>query len=71
LPDFFPNKIFAYFQFNACFDKTAILDGLDMVKPLGSTARPGVAGFTVFHRRHPSAVLEGIYDPDRRSSKIT
>ncbi len=60
----FPEQHFAYLQFNACFDKTAILDGLDMVKPW---TRPLVRAWLgiQFHRKKPAAVLQGIYDPDR------
>lgn len=60
----FPEQHFAYFQFNACFDKTAILDGLKMVNPL---FRPLVRGWLAFqfHRKKPSSVLDGIYDPER------
>lgn len=60
----FPEKRFAYLQFNACFDKTAILDGLQMVKPW---VRPLVRAWLgiQFHRKKPFAVLRGIYDPDR------
>lgn len=60
----FPEQNFAYFQFNACFDKTAILDGLNMVK---ACVRPLVRAWLAiqFHRKKPSTVLRGIYDPDR------
>jgi hypothetical protein len=60
----FPEQNFAYLQFNACFDKTAILDGLEMVKPW---VRPLVrAWLTIqFHRKKPFAILKGIYDPER------
>ena len=60
----FPEQNFAYLQFNACFDKTAILDGLYMVKPW---IRPLVRAWLgiQFHRTKPSSVLRGIYDPDR------
>lgn len=60
----FPDRHFAYLQFNACFDKTAILDGLEMVKPW---IRPLVRAWLgiQFHRKKPFAVLKGIYDPDR------
>ena len=54
----------AYLQFNACFDKTAILDGLHMVNPWVRPLVRAWLGFE-FHRKHPNAVLEGIYDPDR------
>jgi hypothetical protein len=60
----FPEQHFAYLQFNACFDKAAILDGLGMVKPW---VRPIVRvwlGFQ-FRRQNPSAILRGIYDPER------
>ena len=60
----FAEQNFAYLQFNACFDKTAILDGLRMVKPW---VRPLVRAWLgiQFHRKKPFAVLRGIYDPDR------
>ena len=60
----FPEQNLAYFQFNACFDKIAILDGLSMVKPW---ARPLVRVWLAFQflREKPSAVLDGIYDPAR------
>jgi len=60
----FPKQNFAYFQFNACFDKIAILDGLNMVRPW---IRPLVRAWLAwqFHRTKPSAVLDGIYDPSR------
>jgi hypothetical protein len=55
---------FAYLQFNGCLDKAAILDGLHMVNP---SIRPFVRLWLAiqFHRKHPSHVLDGIYDPDR------
>ena len=60
----FPEQRFAYLQFNACFDKTAILDGLTMVQPW---VRPLVRGWLgiQFHRKKTAAVLRGIYDPER------
>jgi hypothetical protein len=60
----FPEQNFAYLQFNACFDKTAILDGLHMVRPW---VRPLVRAWLgiQFHRKKPFTVLKGIYDPDR------
>ena len=60
----FPEQRFAYLQFNACFDKTAILDGLEMVRP---SVRPLVRAWlaTQFPRKKPAAVLRGIYDPER------
>ena len=60
----FPEQNFAYLQFNACFDKTAILDGLHMVKPW---VRPLVRAWLgiQFHRKKLFGVLRGIYDPDR------
>jgi hypothetical protein len=60
----FPEQNLAYFQFNACFDKIAILDGLTMVKPW---ARPLVRAWLAFQflREKPSPVLDGIYDPAR------
>jgi hypothetical protein len=60
----FPEQNFAYLQFNACFDKAAILDGLQMVRP---AVRPLVRAWLAiqFHRKKPAAVLRGIYDPDR------
>ena len=60
----FPEEHFAYLQFNACFDKAAILDGLSMVKPW---VRPLVRSWLAiqFHRKKPSTVLKGIYDPER------
>lgn len=60
----FPEQNFAYLQFNRCFDKAAILDGLRMVKP---AVRPLVrAWLTVqFRRKTPPSVLKGIYDPER------
>jgi hypothetical protein len=60
----FPEQNFAYLQFNACFDKAAILDGLRMVKPV---ARPLVRAWLAiqFRRKKPAAVLRGIYDPER------
>ena len=60
----FPEQNFAYLQFNACFDKTAILDGLNMVRPW---VRPLVRAWlgVQFHRKEPFDVLRGIYDPDR------
>ncbi len=60
----FSDQGFAYLQFNACFDKIAILDGLSMVRPW---IRPLVRtwlGFQ-FRRKEPSAILKGIYDPER------
>ncbi len=60
----FPDQNFAYLQFNACFDKTAILDGLNMVRPY---IRPFVRAWLAieFHKKKPSTVLRGIYDSDR------
>lgn len=60
----FPEQNFAYLQFNACFDKTAILDGLNMVRPW---VRPLVRAWLgiQFHRKKPFDVLRGIYDPER------
>lgn len=60
----FAEQHFAYLQFNACFDKTAILNGLGMVNPW---VRPLVRAWLAFEfrRKKPSAVLNGIYDPDR------
>jgi hypothetical protein len=60
----FPEQNFAYLQFNACFDKTAIIDGLTMVRPW---ARPIVNAWLYweFHRDKPHGILNGIYDPDR------
>lgn len=60
----FAEQNFAYFQFNACFDKTAIVDGLKMVNPW---VRPLVRAWLAFEfrRKKPNAVLEGIYDPER------
>jgi hypothetical protein len=60
----FPEQNFAYLQFNACFDKAAILDGLRMVKP---AVRPMVRSWLAiqFRRKKPAGVLQGIYDPDR------
>jgi hypothetical protein len=60
----FPEQNFAYLQFNACFDKTAILDGLNMVRPW---VRPLVRAWlgVQFHRKKPFDVLRGIYDPAR------
>lgn len=60
----FPEQQFAYLQFNACFDKIAILDGLSMVKPW---IRPLVRTWLAvqFHRSTAFADLRGIYDPDR------
>ena len=60
----FPEQNLAYLQFNACFDKTAILDGLRYVKPW---VRPLVRTWlgVQFHHKKPFDVLRGIYDPDR------
>ena len=61
----FPEQKFAYFQFNACFDKTAILDGLSVyVKPWVRPLARAYLGFQ-FHRKKPSDQLRGMYDPDR------
>jgi hypothetical protein len=56
---------FAYLQFNACFDQTAILDGLDTY--VKSWIRPLIRAWLAFefHRKKPSSVLRGIYDPER------
>ena len=60
----FPEQNFAYLQFNACFDKAAILDGLRMVRPV---VHPLVRAWLAiqFRRKKPAAVLRGIYDPER------
>jgi hypothetical protein len=60
----FPEQHFAYFQFNACFDKTAILEGLKMVNPL---FRPLIRAWLAFEfrRQNPNSILDGIYDPER------
>jgi hypothetical protein len=60
----FAEQNFAYLQFNGCFDKAAILDGLRMVKP---AVRPLLRAWLAieFHRKQPAAVLKGVYDPDR------
>lgn len=60
----FPQQNLAYLQFNACFDKTAILEGLHMVR---QWMRPLVRAWLKlqFHRDKPSSVLRGIYDPQR------
>ncbi len=60
----FTEQNFAYLQFNACFDKTAILKGLSMVNPWVRPLVRAWLGFE-FHRKKPNAVLDGIYDPDR------
>jgi hypothetical protein len=60
----FTEQNFAYFQFNACFDKTAILDGLSMVNPWVRPLVRAWLGFE-FHQKKPNAVLDGIYDPSR------
>jgi len=60
----FSEQRFAYLQFNACFDKLAILEGLNMVKPW---VRPLIRAWLgiQFRRKKASGVLEGIYDPER------
>jgi hypothetical protein len=60
----FTEQNFAYLQFNACFDKTAVLDGLSMVNPC---IRPLVRAWLGFEflQKKPNAVLDGIYDPER------
>jgi hypothetical protein len=60
-----PKANLAYLQFNACFDKTAILDGLEThVRPW---MRPLVRAWLAieFRRKEPSSILRGIYDPQR------
>jgi hypothetical protein len=61
----FPELNLAYFQFNACFDKTAILDGLHVYMKPGF--RPLVRAWLglQFQRKQPAAMLRGLYDPDR------
>lgn len=60
----FPEQNFAYMQFNACFDKTAILDGLTMVRPW---IRPVLRTWLnwEFHQDRPAEILDGIYDAQR------
>lgn len=60
----FPEQHFAYFQFNSCLDKAAMLDGLSMVNPW---LRPLVRVWLAFefHEKRPNAFLAGIYDPQR------
>ena len=60
----FPEQNLAYFQFNACFDKTAILGGLDMVRPWVRTLIRAWLDIQ-FHRKKPFDVMKGIYDPGR------
>ena len=60
----FAEQRLAYLQFNACFDKTAILDGLHMVNPWVRPLVRAWLGFE-FHRKKPNTVLDGIYDPSR------
>jgi hypothetical protein len=60
----FPEQNYAYLQFNACFDKTAILDGLEMVRPWVRPLVRAWLGFQ-FRRKKPANVLRGIYDPER------
>jgi hypothetical protein len=64
----FPEQNLAYLQFNTCFDKTAILDGLRMANPW---IRPALRAWLAwqFLRDQPAPVLRGIYDPDRPSLK--
>lgn len=59
-----PGQKLAYFQFNVCFDKTAILDGLDMVN---GWVRPLVRLWLAFEfrKKEPDGPLRGIYDPGR------
>lgn len=61
----FPDRDFAYFQFNACFDKTIILDGVTgyvnwWIRPF---ARLWLN--RQFKKEKPSELIDGYYDPDR------
>jgi hypothetical protein len=61
----FPAQNLAYLQFNACFDKTTILEGLDFyVKPW---MRPFARAYIAFQlaRKNPSRQFRSVYDPDR------
>src|SRR5687768_2667767 len=64
----FPEQNLAYLQFNTCFDKIAILDGLRMAKPW---IRPALRLWLAYQflRDEPAPVLRGIYDPDHPSFK--
>lgn len=57
----FPDRKFAYLQFNACFDKAAIYEGIPMVKPW---LRPLVRLYLLveLHRKNPG-MLAPVYDP--------
>jgi hypothetical protein len=64
----FPEQNYAYFQFNACFDKSAILDGVGTIKPL---LRPFVRLWLKhqLNRKKPSSKLAGYFDSERPSLK--
>lgn len=64
----FPEQNYSYFQFNACFDKNAILDGISTLK---SWLRPFVRLWVKYqlNRKKPSSKLAGIFDPERPSLK--
>jgi hypothetical protein len=60
-----PEQNYAYLQFNACFDKSAILDGLDSyLKPwLRPLARIYLS--YQFRRKKPTGQFAQMYDPER------
>lgn len=60
----FSEQNFAYMQFNACFDKMAIIDGLTMVRPW---IRPLLRAWLYweFSQDRPAEILDGIYDAQR------
>jgi hypothetical protein len=60
----FPEQNLAYLQFNACFDKIVVVEGIGMLKPwLRPFARAWLT--THFLRGVPSNLLKHGYDPDR------
>lgn len=61
----FPDQNYAYLQFNVCYDKSAILDGLSTyVKPWVQPLARVYLGYQ-FHRKKPSGQLANMYDPAR------
>ncbi|MFC1840627.1 S41 family peptidase [Thermodesulfobacteriota bacterium] len=61
----FADQNYAYFQFNACYDKTVILDGISgYVK---WWIRPFVKLWLKyqFNKKDPSPLIAGYYDPER------
>lgn len=60
----FPSQNLAYLQFNACFDKTVVIEGIGLLKPwLQPFARVWLT--TQLLRGAPSPLLQHAYDPDR------